>query len=224
MYSNNNSAYDIITVILLVFITTFFVAAGCGNNNQETGEQTHQQEQEEQKEPEGDREKITEENGENEAEKDDDNGNDKNNKEDEPEERQREGFYMVNNTLKYNGIDLFQKDKKELTEFLGEPESIDHFRGSELYTYKEEDIMVGVDPYEDNVRALYCTSGEIFDFNTGMTFKEIEEILGKPDIYYYDEEEFQEHVVMYNLEGYTVRIFAEEKDAATSYVQIQKQE
>ncbi|QMT17428.1 hypothetical protein H1Q58_16000 [Planococcus maritimus] len=100
----------------------------------------------------------------------------------------------------------------DLIEHYGQPTYDDYFLGSRLVVFNEED---GYFLDDQNVaKGFYIGNADIsvFDTRIGMTFGEIDEILGAKGEVGYDESETQYYLNIHYVENYKITYSAETED------------
>lgn len=100
----------------------------------------------------------------------------------------------------------------DLIAHYGEPTYDDYFLGSRLVVFNKEDGYFLDDG--DVAKGFYIENPEVSTFGTqtGMTFKEIDEILGAKGEVGYDESETQYYLNVHYIENYKITYSAETED------------
>ena len=99
-----------------------------------------------------------------------------------------------------------------LIEHYGQPTYDDYFLGSRLVVFNKED---GYFLDDDNIAKGFLVGNpevSVFDTRVGMTFKEIDEILGAKGEVGYDESETQYYINIHYVENYKITYSAETED------------
>ncbi|AUD15187.1 MULTISPECIES: hypothetical protein [unclassified Planococcus (in: firmicutes)] len=100
----------------------------------------------------------------------------------------------------------------DLIAHYGEPTYDDYFLGSRLVMFKEKDGYFLDD--DNNAKGFLVGNPDVsvFDTRVGMTFEEIDEILGAKGEVGYDQSETQYYLNIYYVENYKITYSAETED------------